>query len=258
MDVDIALMRTWAQRAGDLLLRSYFNQVLPERKLDTSLVTAADRAIEDWLRDQIAERYPDHGVLGEEREPVGLDREYVWVIDPIDGTSSFVSGLPMWAVSIGVVYRGQPVAGVIYLPVLGDCYWAVAGGLAFWNEVPIQVLPPHPPAPNDWIAIPSTFHRAYTIHYPGKVRVLGSVAADCCYVARGQAMAALIGRAKVWDVAAGWVIVQAAGGVVRPLEGELPDWPTLLRKVRLPVPVMIGHPDQVAQICPLVRRIQPL
>lgn len=101
MEIDIALARAWAQRAGELLLRSYFNQVSPERKLDKSLVTAADRAIEDWLREQIHARYPDHGVMGEEREPVGLDREYVWVIDPIDGTSSFVSGLPMWAVSIG-------------------------------------------------------------------------------------------------------------------------------------------------------------
>ncbi len=257
MDIDIALARAWAQRAGELLLRSYFNQVSPERKLDKSLVTAADRAIEDWLREQIHAHYPDHGVMGEEREPEGLDREYVWVIDPIDGTSSFVSGLPMWAVSIGVIWCGQPVAGVIYLPVLGDCYWAVAGGRAFWNETPIHVAPPQPPSPNDWIAIPSTFHRAYTIHYPGKVRVLGSVAADCCYVARGQAQAAIIGRAKVWDVAAGWVIVQAAGGVVCPLEGELPDWLTLLRTVRLPAAVVIGHPQQVAQVCAWVRRITP-
>lgn len=257
MEIDIALVREWAQQAGDMLLRSYFNQVSPERKLDKSLVTVADRAIEDWLRAAIHARFPDHGVLGEERDPVGLDREYIWVIDPIDGTSSFVSGLPMWAVSIGILRRGEPQAGVIYLPVLGDCYWAVAGSQAFWNDVPIQVAPPQPPGPDDWIAIPSTFHRAYTIHYPGKVRVLGSVAADCCYVARGQAKAAIIGKAKVWDVAAGWVIVQAAGGVVCPLEGTLPDWMTLLQTIRLPTPVVIGHPQQVNQVCAVVRRIKP-
>ncbi|MEF3274699.1 MAG: inositol monophosphatase family protein [Chloroflexus sp.] len=257
MEIDIALIRIWAQRAGEMLLRSYFNRVSSEQKLDKSLVTAADRAIEDWLREQIATFYPDHGIIGEERDAVGLDREYVWVLDPIDGTSSFVAGLPMWAVSIGVLQRGQPVAGVIYLPVLGDCYWAVAGGQAFWNTTPIQVAAPQPPDSNDWIAIPSTFHRTYMIRYPGKVRVLGSVAADCCYVARGQAKAAIIGRAKVWDVAAGWVIVQAAGGVVCPLEGELPDWLTLLRMVRLPTPVVIGHAQQVAQICTWVKRIAP-
>ncbi|ACL23502.1 inositol monophosphatase family protein [Chloroflexus aggregans] len=255
MEIDVALVRVWAQRAGELLLHSYFNRVIPERKLDTSVVTMADRAIEDWLREQILAHYPHHGVIGEERGPIGLEREYVWVIDPIDGTSSFVAGLPMWAVSIGVLWRGEPLIGVIYLPVLRDCYWAIAGEAAFWNDTPIHVAPPEPPSPNDWIAIPSTFHRAYTIHYPGKVRVLGSVAADCCYVARGKAQAAIIGRAKVWDVAAGWVIVQAAGGVVCPLEGTLPDWSTLLHTVRLPTPVVIGHAEQVQRVCAWVRRI---
>lgn len=93
-----------------------------EQKSDESPVTVADRETEAVLRQAIAARYPDHGILGEEFGSEGLEREFVWVIDPIDGTKSFISGAPLFGMLIAVLKAGKPVAGIIRMPALGECY----------------------------------------------------------------------------------------------------------------------------------------
>jgi len=93
-----------------------------EQKSDESPVTVADRETETALRRAIAARFPDHGIFGEEFGSEGLEREFVWVIDPIDGTKSFISGAPLFGLLIAVLKHGTPVAGVIRMPALGECY----------------------------------------------------------------------------------------------------------------------------------------
>ncbi|MCU0493727.1 MAG: inositol-phosphate phosphatase, partial [Chloroflexaceae bacterium] len=105
--VDIAEICAWARESGDIA-RGYFNNVARERKADTSVVTQADREIEAMLRVRLRERYPDHGVMGEEGGIGEIDREFVWSLDPLDGTAAFVAGLPLWCVSIGLLRRGEP------------------------------------------------------------------------------------------------------------------------------------------------------
>lgn len=90
-------------------------------------VTEADRAAEKAIRKLISERYPEHGILGEEHGDVGLDRDYVWVIDPIDGTRAFISGLPVWGTLVGLYHKGKAVMGMMDQPFTGERFIAVPG-----------------------------------------------------------------------------------------------------------------------------------
>lgn len=243
-EVDIAEVRGWAREGGDLA-RHYFNNVARRRKADRSWVTQADIEVEQLLRERIAASYPAHGVMGEEQGVGDIDREFVWSLDPVDGTGAFVSGLPLWCVSIGLLRRGRPYLGVVYLPLLDDCYWADAEGPAHRNEEPISVLEAETIDGNDWMAVSSYAHRSFSISFPGKTRALSSVAADLCYVARGSALGALIGRASLWDVAAGLSILRAAGGVARGLSGQDLDVPALLDGRKLSEPIVAAAPGMV-------------
>ncbi|GLU29692.1 inositol monophosphatase family protein [Brucella sp. NBRC 12950] len=110
----------------------------PIVKLDDSPVTATDRAVELRLREHICDRYPDHGILGEEFGSEGLDREFVWVLDPIDGTKAFVAGLPVFGTLISLAHRGEPVIGVIDNPTTGDRWCGASGELTTLNNKPIM------------------------------------------------------------------------------------------------------------------------
>jgi myo-inositol-1(or 4)-monophosphatase len=243
-DVDIAEVREWA-REGGVLARRYFNNVARQRKADRSWVTQADVEVEQMLRERISARHPDHGVMGEEQGVGAIDREFVWSIDPIDGTGAFVSGLPLWCVSIGLMRWGVPYLGVIYLPILDDCYWADAEGPAYRNDEQISVLAAETIDGNDWMAVSSYAHRTFAISFPGKTRALSSIAADLCYVSRGSALGALIGRANLWDVAAGMAILRAAGGVARGLSGADLKTVDLLDGRKLSEPIIAAAPTMI-------------
>lgn len=237
-------LRAWVREAGLHACR-YFNNVEVQRKADRSWVTRADLEVEQLLRERIGARYPEHGIIGEEQGVGATDREFVWCLDPIDGTGSFVAGLPMWCVSVGLLRDGRPYLGAIYLPILDDCYWAEAEGPAYRNETPIHASRATTIDNNDWISISSYAHRQFRIDFPAKTRSLSSVAADCCYVARGSSLGALIGRANLWDLAAGLAIIRAAGAVAVGLSGAPLDTTQLLDGRKLPEPILIAPPQLV-------------
>jgi fructose-1,6-bisphosphatase/inositol monophosphatase family enzyme len=107
IDIDIEELQVWARECGDIALR-LFNRVKAQRKADNSPVTEADVTIERMLVERLTQRYPDHGIIGEEQTRIDITKEYVWALDPIDGTASFVAGLPVWGISIGLLHRGVP------------------------------------------------------------------------------------------------------------------------------------------------------
>jgi myo-inositol-1(or 4)-monophosphatase len=251
--VDLSEVQRWARECG-IHARSYFNNVRAERKADRSWVTQADVEVEQMLRDRIGARYPDHGIVGEEQGVGDVGREFVWCLDPIDGTGAFVAGLPTWCISIGLLRAGEPYLGVIYLPIVDDCYWAGPTGPAYRNGEPIAVSDHAEIDSNDWLAVSSYAHRRFKIDFPGKARVLSSVAADCCYVARGSALGALIGRANLWDLAAGFAILRGAGGAIVHLGGAPVDVPALLDVGRLPEPIVVAPPQLVEQIRAMISR----
>lgn len=243
-DNDIAELRTWMNECGTIALRSFRN-VVGHRKADQSWVTEADVEIERVLVERITARYPTHGILGEEQTRQGIDREFLWALDPIDGTALFVAGLPGWGISAGLLRHGQPYFGMIYFPLLEDCYWAGPTGGALLNDQPIHVLQPRPLDSQDWIATPSNAHRRFSIDFAGKTRGLGSTVGPFCYVARGSALGALISRAAIWDIAAGLAILQAAGGVAVGLSGAPINTSAMLDARTLDEPVILAAPHQI-------------
>lgn len=128
-----------AYRAGRRTL-AYFNAgVAVEIKSDNTPVTAADRESEQIIRDTIARYFPTHAILGEEQGATAGDEDYRWIIDPLDGTKSFVHGVPLYGVLIGVEVRKEPVVGVIYLPALDEMVYAASGMGCRWNGRPARV-----------------------------------------------------------------------------------------------------------------------
>lgn len=109
-----------------------------ETKDDHSPVTVADRGAEAAMRALIAEHCPDHGILGEEEAPTGLDRDFVWVLDPIDGTRSFVTGQPLWGTLIGLSWRGTPVLGIIDAPAMNERWIGCVGQPTTYNGQPCR------------------------------------------------------------------------------------------------------------------------
>jgi myo-inositol-1(or 4)-monophosphatase len=246
-NIDIEELRHWLGEAGTIA-KQHFKHVTGWRKADRSWVTEADQSIERFLGERLEKRYPNYGMIGEEQTRRGTRAEYLWVLDPIDGTASFVTGLPMWGISLGLLRDGKPHFGIIYMPLLDDCYWAGPEGHAYLNDRPIHVAEPRDWEREDWLAVPSNSHNRFDINFIGKTRSLGSIAAEFCYVARGAALGALISRAALWDVAAGLAILQAAGGTALTITGQPIDLETLIAGQPNAEPFLLGQATHVNKL----------
>lgn len=251
-DLNIAEPIAWV-REGGAIASGLFKHVVGQRKADHTWVTEADVAIERLLVERIGARFPDHGIIGEEQTRRTIDHEFLWAIDPLDGTAVFISGLPMWGVSLGLLRHGQPYLGVIYLPLLDDCYWTGPGGGAWLNGQPIHVAAPHEFDSDDWLATPSNIHRRFTIDFVGKTRSIGATIGAFAYTARGSAVGGLISRFSIWDVAAGLAILRAAGGVAFTLSGVEFDIATTLDGRTFTEPVVLGAPTHVVALHAAIR-----
>ncbi len=134
-----ALAHRLADCAGEVQRRYFRTPVSVETKADESPVTIADREAEAAMRELIGAAYPDHGILGEEHGRDRVDAEFVWVLDPIDGTKSFITGRPLFGTLIALAHRGRPVVGMIDQSILRERWVGVAGEGSAWNGRPIAV-----------------------------------------------------------------------------------------------------------------------
>jgi histidinol-phosphatase len=123
-----------AREAGDITLRHFRGSFVAERKADNSFVTVADREAEAHLRTRIQTAFPEDSILGEEAGEKSGTSNRRWILDPIDGTYSFVHGVPLYGVLIGVVFMGDPVLGVVNLPASSEIVYAARGLGCFWND----------------------------------------------------------------------------------------------------------------------------
>lgn len=242
MAIDIALVRQWALEAGEIAL-ARFRHVQPMLKAGDELVTQADREVEAFLVERLRQAYPEHGLLGEELGGGASESPYLWALDPIDGTRAFLSGLPIWGISIGLLEHGLPTRGIFYLPLLRECYWVDADGPAFWDGQPLPKLD----AASGWdahslLCVPADAHRRYEIGFSGITRALGSTAANIIYVARGSAVGALIGDVHIWDIAAAAAILERVGGSLSYLDGSPVVWADLLDGRRARQPMLAARP----------------
>ena len=213
-----------AKGAGDIL-RQHFRQhgALASLKADRTVVTEADFQSDQWIRKAIRETFPQDGILSEEEETrFPTEREFVWVIDPLDGTANFSLGLHHWGVSIARLKNGYPHLAAIYFPLLDELFLASEGGGAFLNGSPLQVDPNSPDNPVSCFCCCSRTYRRYNISIRYKTRILGSAAYGLCTVAHGSATFAFEATPKVWDFAGSWLVTQEASGVIAPIKGPPP------------------------------------
>jgi myo-inositol-1(or 4)-monophosphatase len=237
-----------AREAGKIAL-GYFRHTTVTMKADHTPVTEADKAIERFLTTDLQEKYPEFGILGEEGADLDEDAAYRWVLDPIDGTNAFAAGLPVWGISIGLIRGSEPLAGVIYLPAVNDCFAVDLDGPATLNGRPIHVIGADRRITSESIILGSAdAHLLWDIRFPGKVRAFGSCAAHFCYVAAGSAMAGLNTHTAIWDIAAALPILRRAGGTAELLSGKPLPLEAAARGVKIPEPVFYGSPHHLDAI----------
>lgn len=205
-----------ARQAGDLL-KSMFNPngSKSSRKSDRSIVTEADMAADRFIHEAVLKADPGAFVLSEELQTVVNDpAPALWVVDPLDGTTNFSLGLHYWGVSIAHFRDGIPDAAAAYYPLLGEMYTASRGEGAFLNHQPIHARLVHAGQPTSFFSCCSRTLRRYRVSLPYKTRILGSASYTLCSVARGTAVVGFEAEPRFWDIAAGWLIIQEAGGCV--------------------------------------------
>ena len=186
----------------------------------------------------IAGYFPNHGILGEEDsgEDEAPAPEFLWILDPLDGTTNFLNGLPIYAVSIGVLHRGNPVAGALFIPWPGDNGGAVLharkGGGARMDEEPVSIPGSETIRANRLTGLPASFGGRFRLgkdlrRQVGEVRVTGSVAYELALTALGALQYAVFGGPRIWDMAGGTIIVMEAGGMVMARYGKGRGWEPL-------------------------------
>lgn len=217
-----------AREAGKLLKRHLGKVRHIQYKGETHLVTEADILSEKTIVDIIRRHFPDHQVLAEEGSVGGDNPDFRWIVDPLDGTTNYAHGLPIFAVSIGLEAYGQMVLGVVHDPNQGELFVAEKDGGVTLNGRRIRVsttsrLAPALLAtgfPYDRSLLPESVRQFEVLSYRClAVRRLGSAALALCYVAAGRCDAYWETAVSAWDVAAGWLLVQEAGGTVTDLRG---------------------------------------
>jgi myo-inositol-1(or 4)-monophosphatase len=225
------LAREIARRSGELIREGYGRlHSVRTKTSEKDLVTEVDLASEQLLLDAIRARYPGHGILAEETQAgAKLDSEWLWMVDPLDGTTNYAHGFPVCAVSIGVQFRGRVVAGVVYDPLRNEMFHAVAGGGAWLGDEPLQVSTVDRFS-RGLVATGFGYDRATNpdnnlgefnrvLMKAQVVRRAGSAALDLAYVAAGRLDAYWEFRLYPWDWAAGSLLVTEAGGRISDVHG---------------------------------------
>ncbi len=286
-----------ARQAG-AILRSHFEHALDVQYKDDKQadpVTNADFECQRHLQDAIAARFPTHGILGEEDDEDKRKRvddqpapDFVWVLDPLDGTRNFLSGLPIYACSIGVLHKGAPAAAAVFLPWPssngGIVLHARKGGGAYANDMPISVQPPADanapmPSGNRLVTLPGGFGAMFGVRQPlrgkvGELRMTGSIAYELAMVAKGVTQYTMTTAPFLWDAAGGALLVSEASGVVlvgkrrkglaalagtawEPLDAFIPSWrsgKTTMRELReWRAPLLLGNRDVVRYVAENLR-----
>jgi myo-inositol-1(or 4)-monophosphatase len=224
----VPAMAEIAREAGALLMGYFHQHVRVEYKGDADLVTIADRNSEILIRERIKKNWPSHDVLGEEQGLVDTGSDYRWYVDPLDGTTNFAHGFPIFCVSMALEHKGKRIAGVVYDPTRDELFAAEQGSGAYLNQQRIQVsktstlaeclvatgFPSHKRHKNPNIY----FYHQITLRTHG-VRRAGSAALDLCCVASGRFDGFWEFNLNPWDTAAGVLIVEEAGGKVTDFRG---------------------------------------
>lgn len=265
-----------ARGAGAILAGCFRQQISIEYKDKNQLdpVTSADKDTQKYLEGEITKRFPDHAILGEETsgeaESDDPAPDFLWVLDPLDGTTNFLNGLPVYASSIGVLYRGRPLAGAVYLPwpssnggMVLHCH---RGGGCFADGEPVSVFETEKPVGNRLVGLPG--HFLHTTKFDrnlkgnlGEPRTTGSIAYELAMTAIGSMQYTVFGAPRMWDMLGGAIAVQEANGTVmtrfkgekewHPLDSLVPSWdekPPSLKELRKWVAPLVAGNQHLAPL----------
>ena len=224
-----------AKEAGKIQLK-YFNNLssLKSKSSNIDLLTSADIDSEEYIINNIKNKYPNHSIISEESDSILNKSRYKWVIDPLDGTTNFVHNIPIFAVSIGLQKDDITICSVVYNPAADKCFYATKGSGAFLNKKKINVTTCTTLA-NSLICTgfpylhDSKYDRSFDIFkefydITRGVRRLGAAALDLCFVAMGRFDGFYEFGLNVWDICAGSLIVEEANGIVTDWDkNKLPD-----------------------------------
>ena len=251
-EIDLRQVRKWLKDAGKFALAQR-DSLQSDIKLDGSVVTDVDRHVESMLFEHISQTYPNHQILSEEGSNQRNDDEFLWAIDPIDGTRAYATGLPVWGISVGVLKQGKPYAGFFYMPATGEMYWGI-GKKGFYNDQPM-LFHNNTNLQNTlaFIAVPSNAHRHYEISF-NRLRSLGSTTAHLAYVARNVAIATLTRQIYLWDIASVLPILDATGVGLMYLSGKPLELSALLDGSLSPEPLVAAPIDILDDVRALIHR----
>ena len=285
-----------ARGAGEILAGRFGRKLSIEYKDKDQRdpVTDADTTCQDYLSREIGRKFPDHGILGEEGEgqeggsegdapdegPPSPD--FLWVLDPLDGTTNFLNGLPVYASSIGVLYRGWPVAAAVYVPWPnpsgGFVLHCRKGGGCFADDDPVSVYESDEPVANRLTGLPGSFLQIAQFNSKlrakaGEMRTTGSIAYELAMTACGVLQYSIFGAPRMWDMAGGALAVIEAKGTVmtkfrgerqwHPLQSLVPTWETKppgLKELRKwAAPLVAGNRQVAPMIAANIRpKFRPL
>jgi len=250
-DALLEALKQLVVQAGDLA-RKLWGDFTLETKSDDTFVTNADKAVESFLREQLARLLPEAGFFGEEEGFTDRHARLLWAIDPIDGTSNYVFGIPLWGVSVALVEDGRLHSGIIYLPMLRELYWAQSGRGAYLNGRRIWAVDSEQFTAEDVICYASDAVTADLLHkMPGRPRCFGSAVVKLAWTAAGRVRGA-ISLGRLYDLAAGVLVCHEAGCFTRYLSGTEWRLEHLLTGAALREPVLTAPPKTMQALLRLL------
>lgn len=244
-----------AREAGAFLRRRFHDVHRVNEMLPHDIKLQLDRDTQQLIVQKLAQAYPDYSVLGEEGVSGDTTADFLWIVDPIDGTVNYFYGIPIFCVSIALRVHGELVLGCVYDPMQDECFAAIAGKYSRLNGGDIRVSSRSAMAEavvfvghgrHDGSGAEGVRRFAHISSQVRKVRILGSAALTLCYIAAGRFDAYIENRIHVWDFAAARVILEAAGGCLEfaPLEGNSHTGAVIAWNGALPIHAAMQLPPQ--------------
>lgn len=241
------------RQVGDRLMTDFAQSRVAIAKDDGSLVTKSDRWADAYIKAALEQKFPEYGILTEESNQTLGTEEWSWIVDPLDGTTNFARGIPIWGISIGLLHHGTPVFGYVSMPPLGqNIYgWSDAQeSAAFFNDLQIHLpeVSPDPQALGNYFfsACSRSLEKMGQSKFPFKLRMLGVASYNILTVAIGSTIGAVEATPKIWDIAAAWVILKALGATWIPLEASQNIFPLAMGKdysQRNFPTLVVSHPE---------------
>ncbi len=218
---------TAAKKAGAILKKYYGKKIPGVRSKGTSLVTDVDIWCNEAIIKEIRKKFPEHNIISEESKHKKTNSEYTWFVDPIDGTHNFIAGLPLFGTTVAVARGKEVVLGVIYLPVFDKLYVAEKGKGAFCNGKRIRVSKRKELDFSFLLFDSSSSTRKKKLKLMHSIsshlfneRVMGCAVCATAWVAEGSADAMIMFKTNSWDIAAGFLLIEEAGGTITNFKGE--------------------------------------